>query len=681
MSQCFAFFEINPVQKFITAAKRTQDFWAASFTLSYLSAVAMATMEEAEAGGVLYPDFKGDPLFDAVVGRAGRPREHDFSIVETRIGTLPNVFVARHDDPKRLREILKLVSDNVHGAYEEMVRQVKTRLETDLPGLCQGDGWAEIWERQRRYFVTFWAMTESEDGRPFGETIRAAARRMGARDGMRLFKQIPGGEPGRKCTLCGEKEPLKFWDGLRGERPKDAGRLFFRLRYASRRNERLCAPCTVKRLAPDIFFEAKRPTDPEAAPLVFPSTSAIAVAPALCRLARRWDDGQTQVDVEKFITFFQQLELDGFPRNLDPLPALKREIDGARFPGKRDIFRWDGDAFIEDTYQPGVLRKLYGMPETVPAAVVSRCGEQVGNLMADLRPSKYFAVVMMDGDNMGKHLAERETLAEHREISRRMARFSRELVPRVTEDLFRAKVPYFGGDEGVVFVALEDLFPLMRHLRAAFSGQLTHAGDSDGWNVNFSADGKVRVPVPGREEPLETLGPGFTACAGAVVAHHQHSLVQVMETVQETLEERAKELPEKNGFAIALMKRSGGTTMARSHWSYAASGDGEFLDVLVHLEDMAELYRSGQLTDAWLYDLDREKIGLISSEGVFPEIRRLIRRHTQEGNEEMSERVARASTRACRLLRCLDPAAGENALAEFIRLELAAAYIAKGGGS
>ena len=53
-SQKYFHFTLGPVQSFVAQARRTRDFWAGSFLLSWLSAVAIQAVK-AQGGEVRFP--------------------------------------------------------------------------------------------------------------------------------------------------------------------------------------------------------------------------------------------------------------------------------------------------------------------------------------------------------------------------------------------------------------------------------------------------------------------------------------------------------------------------------------------------------------------------------------------------------------------------------------------------
>lgn len=84
-NKSLAIFTIGPVQSFISAAKKTKEYWAGSYLLSYLIWQALKhIMEESKEGenSIIYPYLKNQPLYK------------DLRNEEITLPTLPNRFLA-----------------------------------------------------------------------------------------------------------------------------------------------------------------------------------------------------------------------------------------------------------------------------------------------------------------------------------------------------------------------------------------------------------------------------------------------------------------------------------------------------------------------------------------------------------------------------------------------------------
>ena len=88
MSEKYFHFTIGPVQSFVAQARRTRDFWAGSFILSWLSAIAIREVVALDSRAeVEFPEFDKQKLIDQIeqANNADRPQQ----------GNIPNRFKVR----------------------------------------------------------------------------------------------------------------------------------------------------------------------------------------------------------------------------------------------------------------------------------------------------------------------------------------------------------------------------------------------------------------------------------------------------------------------------------------------------------------------------------------------------------------------------------------------------------
>ncbi|MCS7293947.1 MAG: type III-B CRISPR-associated protein Cas10/Cmr2, partial [Dehalococcoidia bacterium] len=141
------------------------------------------------------------------------------------------------------------------------------------------------------------------------------------------------------------------------------------------------------------------------------------------------------------------------------------------------------------------------------------------------RPSRYVAVLVLDGDSMGQWLTSALSdggVEAHREVSRKLARFAaaaEEVVGRAAPDTVFV---YQGGDDVVALVPAEQAVPLALALAAAFA-EVTQ---------------------------------GRSASAGIAIGHWLEPLGDLLQSAREA-EKRAKRLPGKNAVAVELQPRGG----------------------------------------------------------------------------------------------------------------------------
>ena len=139
---------IGPVQGFVSQARRTRDFWAGSFILSYLSAVAMKAVQQQD-GEILFP-IAEQRFLRCLTDPSGDPRS-----LPTQ-GGVPNRFKARvgdHFDPD-------LVTTSLKAAWRSLADLVWQR---ELKAAIASGPFArteEIWRRQvDNFWEIVWART------------------------------------------------------------------------------------------------------------------------------------------------------------------------------------------------------------------------------------------------------------------------------------------------------------------------------------------------------------------------------------------------------------------------------------------------------------------------------------------------------------------------------------------
>lgn len=105
-------FTLGPVQSFVAEARRTRDFWAGSFLLSWLSAVAMREIIE-QKGEIVFPKLEDDFRL-ALTGELPSGQQ------PPQQGSVPNRFKARVGgdfDPEKVVEA-------VHIAWKALADKV-----------------------------------------------------------------------------------------------------------------------------------------------------------------------------------------------------------------------------------------------------------------------------------------------------------------------------------------------------------------------------------------------------------------------------------------------------------------------------------------------------------------------------------------------------------------------------
>ena len=205
-------FTLGPVQGFVAQARRTRDFWAGSFLLSWLSGVAMAAVRQ-QNGQIQFPVPPAHYL-DWIEGRgqAAPPRQ----------GGIPNRFKSMRAEVPAAFDGQQVVSA-VREAWQALAQHVWASDRLDRPA-AQGYASQSIWDRQNATFWDLsWALTDDA-----GETSLLDQRKNWRSHG---FTQTEGGV---KCMvmdgwqeLSGSQRPGKegdaFWQHVRQGKATDIG--------------------------------------------------------------------------------------------------------------------------------------------------------------------------------------------------------------------------------------------------------------------------------------------------------------------------------------------------------------------------------------------------------------------------------------------------------------------------
>ncbi len=703
----FLLFSLGPVQEFIATARKTQDLWMGSYILSYLSWQAMkAVVEEFGPDVIVFPDLYKQPLVDEWLISKKKLELQKPDIDRLSTPTLPNRFLAilpqMREGKYQPSEIAKKAKESVIATWKEMAEAVREGLETKLG--CKNPVWDKIWERQIEDFIeTYWVAynwkpdykqvveeykslveTERDKSWEMGKLIslyedksksrysptlgtvypllyELTERSLGSRKAIRDFKQSE--ELNYKCTLCGMREPLTDKEDAKPKESRDFWKQFANKDLREIRSdggERLCAVCTTKRFAKRFYFDPKVFGNGD---LGFPSVSTVAMATyqhAIVKNTERLRDSIQEFN-EKVGGFLQSIGADS---RSDSLPKIKEAVNKV---GKelqkllRDFIRIDGEWLYEESFNEKRLEKEYGFDKNMyekqfkdAKGALDKLRKEVGKIVA-MPPSKYYAVLYMDGDNMGKWLSGelapripeivhpdiKDKLGKewdlkrslspalHSSVSTALRNFSLTLVRHIVEEKYLGKLIYAGGDDVLAFVTLSDLLNVMRDLRAFYSGFIDENGNADFKKGNGF--------IEHNGELLITMGKTATASMGVAIAHYLQPLNQVMSKVRDM--EKAAKKGEKNAFAISLMKRSGGTEIIKAKWYYD-DGDTRF-DTVNFINELVAHFTSGALSTKFAYDF-REKLkwmDKLTHDAVSSETFRLLSRHSniKKSVKKMSE--------------------------------------------
>jgi CRISPR-associated protein Cmr2 len=627
----FLSFSLGPVQTFIGTSRTVRDLWSGSMILAWLTFQAMLpVIDQHGPCALVYPSVRGLPLLDLWLRDTSRlgDRVEPPSEEKRRAPCLPNRFLAvvpcgangclakdlaAHCE-KRTQEAWKEMGDAVHEALNPVLSSLHGR-------------WDQRWQEQLENFfeirtavLPFWETRDELAGQliagqggfevafPAAAAVRCladaipaseqpgydqksagswqakvemSARLMQALRSVRnvppAARQHPGEQLPPKCSLLGTYEQMgpgsldqsrQFWESAGKELKVNGVRL--------RARERLCAVALVKRFAPPAFFAGRLQLPPEA--LRFEDTASVA--------AVEW---------------------------LDRHPALR---DHAEKQWSSHWLHWSRRDQEKDEGEDEV-------PDHIWTALKAARAKE--------RPPAYYAILMMDGDHLGRWLrgekspSVRQALhpqmveyfkqlgpatdsglnarrpvspAFHAAISEALANFALDFVPQIVED-HHGMLIYAGGDDVLALLPTSQALSCALALRETFQ-------------TNW------KTPTGSSRERL-LMGGEATVSAGLAVVHFKEDLRFALQQARRA--EKAAKDAGRNALQVIACRRSGEHSSALCPWEFVKT-----------VGTWAKAFRQ-QASDRWAYHLAAEVTtlqGLQDPRAMQAEIRRQVDRAEEE---------------------------------------------------
>lgn len=266
----------------------------------------------------------------------------------------------------------------------------------------------------------------------------------------------------------------------------------------------------------------------------------------------------------------------------------------------------DGDWLFEESFSAQNFEHYYGVNKNEQSAAIEKCDRLRRALVKKIgsEPSRYFAVIVLDGDGMGETISQAEGWEAHTKISRELNAYTKK-VRRIVEEDNLGRLIYAGGDDVLALANLKDLLKILYRLR---------------WSLpNLNKGGNTTS----------------TASAGVCIAHCKVPLGDVLDRAR-AMEQAAKSVDEKNALGIALLKHSGNISQTVFKWKYKVE-DAENIDMIKVSQNLVKLIRQGKVSKKFMYAFRDTFTRLTNRNGVLElpdiaetELERLIRRATSE---------------------------------------------------
>jgi CRISPR-associated protein Cmr2 len=406
-----------------------------------------------------------------------------------------------------------------------------------------------LWERQKNNLLEFyWVALPIE--KDYLETYRKANEALDARKRLRLFNQAA--EDDLKDSLSGQRQALRtykenaeaFWTRI-AQRPSER---------RVKKHERLDTIAAIKR------FGVPKP---------YPSVSTI----ASMDFAFALDQADKQSLMGRIGTVGAFYTVEDFGRGL----------------------RYDGDLLYTATYSKQRLKTSYDLEQAngiePVVAELKRLYEKVG-----FAPSPYYAILVMDGDKMGRHLDHCASQEQHQEISKRLGNFAGSMEELVQKH--HGRLVYAGGDDVFAFLPLSTALKAAAEINQRF--QETFA-DWQSFGQNFP----------------------FTMSAGIAIVHHMAPLDWALAEARGA-EKVAKNHYDRNAIVVRLLKRSGDSKQMGGRW-----------ETVPLVQQLHSYFKGEKLSSRMAHDLlAHAEVTTAVPLAHSPMIKLMLKRHNNKDNRK-----------------------------------------------
>ncbi len=623
-NKAIGIFTIGPVQSFISSAKKTKDFWAGSYLLSYLTWTALEVVIRESSNNIddiVFPAIDGQPLYELSV--LNKKNEE-----ELKLPTLPNRFMALLDKNKSsyiLRKCEKAVKDRLNDIIDFIIYEENIKSNDGLRIKKQIDKLLEIYwisiPFEQDLDLEIEVGCRGSDSQ-YSVLTSLSEELLGSRKNLRNFEQQK--ENGHKCHICGEREGI-VKDRYVDKNPKN-------------NPKKLCGVCLLKRHFDKYFTKRVLEKEGDKKEIYYPSVVEVAIMDYKKKIVENADENT----IKKLVELIKDDELnEGYDKGIQNWYIKKFNLKLDELSSKKEFLGIDGGYLdingdklkdVNDELKSKFMRLLSELQK-----VKDKTGKRI-------KFNKYYALIYLDGDSMGKWVsgemikkAEEEGMSPklHYLVSKSLTNYTKH-VKKIFEKK-KGVIVYAGGDDVVAFVNLEDLFDVMRELRAYFSGYINENGE-----IDYENDGIIR----GENEDI-TLGKKASASMGVCIAHYKKPLRLVIKKAKEmealakkhktTINEKTEE---KNAFAIAVLKNSGEVRTASLKWIYSIEND-KYIDTIENcIKPILKMIEDEKLSRGYVYAL-KEELSLIpntnNDELIKSEIKRISKRKIIENDKSKRE--------------------------------------------
>jgi len=549
---------IGPVQDFIASARRCGDLWYGSWLLSELA--------KAAAGGIvdaLDEQHLEALIFPGATARASLSPGSDTAVANKILARVPG-DVSAHDVAEAGRAAMASRRDDLaRDAFAGLGRGDPRRHHHFL----EERAWAQVRDLVEYTWV---AVRETDGPESYARARREAERMLDARKGTKLWGQPSWSDSVRKSSLDGVRESVLHEDLFNDAKDNPAKAEWLRREYGVRASERLCGIGVLKRAG------VREDGDGQRVRARFFSTPHVAACPLMARCADQRDAFERYAEALR--KAFGRAAADVLVGAPEPFHAFGRA---------------DGQIFFS-----GRLAELAEESATPEALTTGLEGARraLSHFFRDTgtsEPMPYYAILLADGDRMGRAIDAATTFEQHRALSRCLTEFAASAAKLVKKH--DGSLLYAGGDDVLALLPLHTALACASALRLDFAGKLS------------------AFPVPGGGSPTLSVGLG--------ISHYIEPMDAALDLARRS-ERLAKQT--RNALALILAKRGGSPTEVRGLWEEV----GGAMALGARIEAMIELHRADAVPDKATFDLAAlgAKFGDSAPQLVAAETRRILAR-------------------------------------------------------
>ncbi|QLB22018.1 type III-B CRISPR-associated protein Cas10/Cmr2 [Phocoenobacter skyensis] len=550
-------FTLGPVQSFVGQARRTRDFWAGSFLLSWLSGVAMLSVikqqrdlvnEELDIDEIiLFP--KADKQFLTVIEKGCQ--DDNFA---PKQGGIPNRFKAEvhqnFDGSKVVSDVQDAWKALANTIYQYDIEKYKNQLSLERT--------REIWQEQ---VENFWEMTWV-----IVDTIENSSA-LDRRKNWRIH-YLPD-QRGIKCSLMGDWQELSGIEGV-SKNDNEARKLFWTTVLNSKdktiadygENEFLCAMAFIKRRFIRYFdkgfsltnSETNIPKEKGTLEAIYgwelknevPSVNYIAAANWWANILRKCNQDNQQHLIDFFDAFKSNdgngklCELNEYNSSVKSIEeAIKNNSHIQHLEIKNELSSIDGVLFYKSALEnPHNFPKQEGKPNNTEHPELNPQAQKVATALGELiknfaigDPSPFYAILMMDGDSLGKQMSDRK---KQKYITHALDTFTNKVEEIVSKN--NGFLIYAGGDDVLALLPIEDALNCAKKIRSEYENCFK--------NENAEAN-------------KEDVNIDYSISAAIVYSHINNPLSNALHDIHSLLDDVAKEKTGRNALAVQVCKQSG----------------------------------------------------------------------------------------------------------------------------